>query len=88
MSLAPNPMRDLTPEEHDLLRHTLGLSRAKESYRNYFCAGPDHDELPVITTLIEPGAMKASHTINGGRDTIFKATEAGQQACLKPVRKK
>lgn len=70
----------LTIAEKELLRHTLGLDRHPEIYRNYFCAEAGHADLPLIERLIAFGMMRASHTINQGRDTIYVVTELGKQS--------
>lgn len=75
----------LRENELHIIRHALGLNRAKESYRNHFCAGPDHDEMPAIKSLVDLGFMRASHTINEGRDTIYVVTPAGRAALDKVI---
>jgi len=39
------------------MKHTLGLDRKKKSYRNYFCAGPDHEDYPTLEKLVREGKM-------------------------------
>jgi DNA-binding PadR family transcriptional regulator len=75
----------LRPEERQIIEHSLGLGRAKESYRNHFCAGDDHSDMPQINSLVQLGFMRASHKINGGRDTIYVVTDAGKAALNKTV---
>ena len=70
----------LSDEQRDLMKHTLGLDRAAESYRDYFCAGEDHADMPIISQLIELGMMWKSHVINDGRDAIYKVTVAGRKS--------
>lgn len=43
--------------ETDIIRHALGIDRAKKSYRNYFMAGPDHEDYPVLERLVSEGKM-------------------------------
>lgn len=73
----------LRPEERQIIEHSLGLTQAGESYRNHFCAGDDHDDMPQIKSLVQLGFMRASHKINQGRDTIYVVTEAGKAALQK-----
>jgi hypothetical protein len=75
----------LRPEERHVIEHSLGLSRWPRSYRNHFCAGEGHDDMPYIKSLIELGFMRASHTINDGRDTIYVVTDAGRAALDKAI---
>lgn len=70
----------LTTDERGVMLHTLGLDRSKESYRNHFCAGDDHDELPVIRDLCRKGFMEPRYRINQGRDMIYAVTPAGREA--------
>lgn len=80
-------MGKLREPEVEIIRHTLGLNRAPESYRNYFCAETNggHTDQPTIDSLVQLGFMRASHTINQGRDTIYVVTDAGRQALHKTV---
>lgn len=75
----------LRPEERQIIEHSLGLSRSKESYRNYFCAGDDHDDMPQIKSLVQLGFMRASHKINDGTSTIYVVTDAGKAALDKTI---
>lgn len=67
-----------------ILLHTLGLTdpMTKEPYRNYFVAGPGHDDLPTIKMLCWAGFMK-EHTSSGGLpfcdkdDRLFLVTDIG-----------
>jgi hypothetical protein len=70
----------MTEAEREIIKHSLGLTRSNVTYRNYFCADPDHADMPLIRSLIASGHMRASHTINGGRDTIYVVTEVGRAA--------
>lgn len=75
----------LREPEKEIIRHTLGLNRSNESFRNYFCAGDSHADQPTIDSLVQLGFMRASHTINQGRDTIYVVTDAGKAALHKTV---
>lgn len=70
----------LTKAQEHVLLHSLGLTRKPESYRNYFCAGEGHADMPVIRELMDAGYMAAARTINEGRDTIFVVTDSGRAA--------
>ena len=72
-------LRDLlTPAHTVILVHSLGLARARESYRNYFCASDDHDDMPLISDLCGAGLMRLARRINGDRDGIYVVTDAGR----------
>jgi len=77
----------LREPEKDIIRHSLGLDRSTESYRNYFCAETAgcHADQSTIDSLVQLGFMRAARTINNGRDTIYVVTEAGRQALNKKV---
>lgn len=72
----------MTLEELHVLEHTTGWNarrRKDRLCRNHFCAGPDHDEMPIIQNLRERGLMKmhtGAEQITGG-DSVFYVTEAG-----------
>lgn len=67
----------LSAEQIKIMHHSLGLDRAEKSYRNYFCAEPGHDDMPIIKQLVALWMMWESHKINEGRDTIFKVSISG-----------
>ncbi len=76
----------LTAKERHILRHTLGLTRSKESYRNRFVTGPDTDDWPMVQALCTRGLMVARggpQAIIGGM-TVFQATDAGRIAAMAP----
>lgn len=74
-------MGERLSEAHlNILRHSLGLSRSREAYRNHFCAGDGHADMPLINDLVDAGFMRLSHRINEGRDTIYVVTPAGRAA--------
>lgn len=62
-----------TNQEVDILRHSLGLTNAKTSYRNYFNAEPGHSDMPLLRSLIEQGLMYE----NRHDPKYFHVTEAG-----------
>lgn len=78
-------MGKLREQEREIIEHSLGLSRNKTEYRNYFCTHPGAVDWPVIESLVALGFMRESHKINEERDTIFKVTDAGRAALNKTV---
>jgi hypothetical protein len=81
----------ITFKEAEILGHSLGINllhakqsakRAdkllpKEFYRNRFCAGDGHDDLPTLKTLEKMGYMARGQKINQGRDTLWHVTPEG-----------
>lgn len=63
-----------TLRERGLLRHALGLDRPniKIPYRNYFAAGPGHEDYEVLQGLVAKGLMSS----NIYNDTFY-VTRAG-----------
>lgn len=63
-----------------LLRHTLGLNRSHEAYRNHFVASDGHSDMPNLLFLEQHGLMARAKTPGFlDPDTIvFVATEAGK----------
>lgn len=41
----------------DIIRHSLGLDSGKKAYRNYFCAGPGHEDYSTLEKLVSEGKM-------------------------------
>ncbi len=78
-------MGKLRDEEAGIIRHTLGLDRAKESYRNYFCTHPGASNWDAIQSLVQLGFMQLTSKINDDRDYLFRVTDAGRQALNKTV---
>lgn len=66
-----------TPEQVDMLRHSLGLdSRHKKPYRNHYCAELDD---PDCVKLVELGLFEPIRTgIPMGGLVVWRVTEAGQ----------
>lgn len=73
-------------EQHDILRHALGLGRSAREYRNHFVTGPGSTDYPHCEELVKAGLMtrrEGSH-LSGG-DPIYVVTEAGRIAAgMKP----
>jgi hypothetical protein len=71
-------LENLTDTHLGILTHSLGLQgKIRTSHRNFFCASPGHDCVPLIEELIEMGLMRASHKINDQKDTVYVVTPAG-----------
>ena len=71
-------------EQHDILRHALGLGRSDHEYRNHFVTGPGSTDYPHCQALVAAGLMTRhdGHLISGG-DPIFRVTKAGRIAAWK-----
>ena len=71
----------MNSEQHDILRHALGLGRGSREYRNHFVTGPGSTDYPHCQALVAEGLMtrREGHPISGG-DPIFTVTEAGRVA--------
>jgi DNA-binding PadR family transcriptional regulator len=70
----------MTQEETHILKHALGLDQAKESYRNYYYAGSDHEDFDTLEKLVTEGLLTRR------RDTfdemsisyVYSVTEKGK----------
>lgn len=72
-------------QQVELLHHTLGLSiDHRESYRNYFVAGPGHHDMPDLEALEALGLMTRSRAPKfcADGDIVFRATDAGRAVAL------
>ena len=67
-------MPEITNAHDDIMRHSLGHT----GYRNRFCAGQGHVDMPLLKDLCEAGLMAVGGTINKGTSTLYYVTEAGQ----------
>ena len=65
----------VTPEQHHMMRHALGLTRVSKEYRNYYAAEPDDKN---CNALVEAGYMQRGNAIPGGL-VYFFVTEAGRK---------
>jgi hypothetical protein len=53
----------LSAKEIDILKHSLGLSKSKKPYRNYFATDIENSEYqPIIDNLVFEKIMKLGHT--------------------------
>lgn len=68
----------LTVKQRDLIRHALGLTRQRISYRNHFVTGEGSDDYPEWMKMVEIGAARRrkGNAITGG-DDVFYVTWAG-----------
>ncbi|WP_223214349.1 hypothetical protein ACCQ13_14925 [Xanthomonas sp. NCPPB 1638] len=76
-------MRDLTPEELYVLRHSLGTGEGgrNPSYRNHFVTGEGSTDHPTCMQLVDLGLMqrRSGNALSGG-DDIFTVTAVGRAA--------
>ena len=84
-------MFKLSENQISIIGHSLGINvyHAKVSkkkrdkklpndfYRNRFCAGDSHDDMPTLLSLEELGYMSRGLKINNGRDILWYVTETG-----------
>lgn len=72
---------ELSAAERDVIGHSLGLSRSRTAYRNYFCASPGHDDWDTLMGLVERELMSRRDPQPGIMpDYCFVVTPAGQAA--------
>ena len=66
----------ISDKQREIMLHALGSSSTKYplGWRNYYCAATDD---PELLDLVEVGLMKASLTLNDGRNCYFVVTDAG-----------
>lgn len=71
----------MTPEQREVMRHALGLTRGSREYRNHFVTGPGSTDYPHCEALVQAGLMRRyeGHALSGG-DPIYSVTEAGRAA--------
>ena len=76
-------MSDLTKNQIDILKHTVGFDSGTPFYRNHFVAGEGHYDMPDIKILVEADMMierKAPSWMND--DPVFLVTEKGKELLL------
>lgn len=49
---------ELSPRQHDIIRHTLGIRDGKPGYRNHFCTGEGSDDFADCEALVAAGVME------------------------------
>ena len=78
-------------KQAEILGHSLGIDLLyakqstkkrdkklpKEFYRNRFCAGDGHSDLPTLQALEKMTYMAQGQKINNGRDTLWYVTDEG-----------
>jgi hypothetical protein len=71
----------MNSEQHDILRHALGLGRGSREYRNHFVTGPGSSDYANCEDLVGAGLMtkRPGHGLSGG-DPVYIVTEAGKMA--------
>ena len=69
----------ITTEQHDILRHSLGLTRGDREYRNHFVTCPGTTDFPHCEALVSAGLMTkyAGSELSGGAP-IYVVTDAGK----------
>lgn len=75
--MTPRPMEfTLTDHEREILRHALGLDRARVSYRNSYSASPMSVTYPILMSLVNRGLMERGVY----HETVvhFHVTDAGK----------
>jgi hypothetical protein len=70
----------------ELARHALGLRPTRlVTYRNHFCAGPDHADFADWEAMVAAGfAVKRESKVLPPGDVMFHLTRAGAELALRP----
>lgn len=73
---------DLPKNQLHILRHSLGLTRGKEMFRNHFVTGEGSSDYPDCCALVDAGLMTRhkGNELSGG-DDWFIVTDAGKALC-------
>jgi hypothetical protein len=75
----------MTPRQKELARHALGLpNKQKQSYRNYFSAGPRHPDYRDWMQMVEGGMAKVADPIPYATRDTFWLVQKGARAALEP----
>jgi hypothetical protein len=83
----------ITFKHAEVLGHSLGINvyHAKHStkkkdkklpakfYRNRFCAGSDHDDMPTLLELEKLGYMSRGSSFNSGSQIVWFVTDVGKE---------
>lgn len=74
----------MTPRQHELARHALGLpNKDAKSYRNYFVTGQGSDDYPDWEAMVNGGfALKRGPLKIFGYDYCYHLTRAGAEIAL------
>lgn len=75
---------NLTENQIEIIRHTIGLDRSSRSYRNRYIASAGHHNFDDLESLVKCGAME-KYDGSGlfGKSSIYIATKSGANAVLK-----
>jgi hypothetical protein len=73
---------NMTKEQYEVLRHTLGLNREDEPYRNHYA---DESDAKIPNELVDKGMMVKGdpHPMCGGL-CFYQATNFGKEIAMKP----
>ena len=65
--------------ERHVTEHATAWTHRHRLYRNYFVAGPDHEDWPVLQALCARGLvqMVRGQSATFGGDAVFSVTPAG-----------
>jgi hypothetical protein len=72
----------ITKEERHIIKHSLGITRGNESYRNHFCTGEGSKDYPHCESLVCKGLMtkRRDPFDEFGNQNIYHVTDAGINA--------
>ena len=75
----------MTENQIELGRHALGLpNKQRESYRNHFVAGLEHDDYAEWMAMVSDGnAVRLEPSELYGGDFCFNLTRVGAEKCLR-----
>lgn len=68
-------------KEIEILKHSLGLDRRKDHYRNHFCTSKGSDDYEHCESLLQKGFMcKRKDPFNEmGESYLYNVTDKGKQ---------
>lgn len=69
---------ELTADQKDIIRYSLGLNYTKKAYLNHYCA--EVSNAVELERLVELGMVTRGGTINRGNYRYYFVTEAGASA--------
>ena len=77
----------LSPAERHVMEHAVAWGHPRPLYRNYFVAGPDHEDWPTLQSLCDRGLMRVRREPSEefGGMTVFAVTADGQASMEEPV---
>ena len=70
----------LSEAQRHVMLHALGLTRAKESYRNYFAANPGTPDCAIWEGLEASGLAQRIRPLSPDSLIVFCVTPAGRSA--------